>query len=309
MDETDMELLIKLIPNGRMPYRELAESFQMSVAAVHKRIQQLLEEEVINGFKLAINSFFMGAFPVVIYGTIGKQKPIDYQKFLDSDNRNLQFIKAGAKKAYIIGLLKGMSEVNEYVDAVRRAFDLQDVTVMMDSNTAKSMDAIREMEFDERFHRNDLKILAELQQDPRAALSDVANKLGFTSKFVSRRVNRLLEQRWIGFTVSFNPSKSPMLTSILHIHFDDMAEVKQLPECLSKLPQHQLLQNIYFTNIPDMMIVTTSNKDSSGMRDLIKNIESCSEVIEVVPNIIYDYQEFKTWVDDSIREQLSETIK
>lgn len=52
MDETDLRILIKLSTNARMPYRELADSFNISIAAIHKRIQLMTEEGVIDGFKL-----------------------------------------------------------------------------------------------------------------------------------------------------------------------------------------------------------------------------------------------------------------
>ena len=58
MDYKDLQILIKLSSNARMPYRELAESFDMSIVAIHKRIKLMTEESVIDGFKLNINPDF-----------------------------------------------------------------------------------------------------------------------------------------------------------------------------------------------------------------------------------------------------------
>jgi len=50
MDEIDFFLLKKLVRNSRLTYRELAEMTDLSVSAIHKRINKLIEDEIIEAF-------------------------------------------------------------------------------------------------------------------------------------------------------------------------------------------------------------------------------------------------------------------
>jgi len=42
MDEIDISLSMALMVNSRIPYKELAEKFDMSVNSIHKRIKNLV---------------------------------------------------------------------------------------------------------------------------------------------------------------------------------------------------------------------------------------------------------------------------
>ncbi|MDD3398665.1 MAG: AsnC family transcriptional regulator [Candidatus Methanomethylophilaceae archaeon] len=300
MDETDLMILMRLTANARTPYRELSDHFQMSVAAIHKRIQGMTEEGVIAGYKLIINPFYKGAFPVMVRGYIGDRKMPQYEEFLASDDRNYQFILTGGRRVYLAGMLHGMSEVSEWVEKVRKAFDLQDSQVLFDKDTAEMMDRIRDREYDPEFQRKDMRILSELQKDPRAALSDVAEKVGFTSKFVSRRLNRLLEQRWVQFRVDFNLVKAKMMVTIMDVHCLGDDGKALFIDCLKDIRSSTLLQAVHFTNVPDEMMVLYTSWDVDALRSTVRELESCPGVKEISPNIIYDFRELPTWIDKSL---------
>jgi len=50
MDKTDIILCQMLLGNSRLSYSELADTLNLSVTAVHKRIQDLVESGVIRKF-------------------------------------------------------------------------------------------------------------------------------------------------------------------------------------------------------------------------------------------------------------------
>lgn len=50
MDEIDLIILRKLVENSRLTYRELAEITNMSVSAIHNRIKNLVDDEIISTF-------------------------------------------------------------------------------------------------------------------------------------------------------------------------------------------------------------------------------------------------------------------
>ncbi len=50
MDEIDLSLLKKLGENSRLTYRELAEMTNMSVSDIHKSVNRLIDDEIIEAF-------------------------------------------------------------------------------------------------------------------------------------------------------------------------------------------------------------------------------------------------------------------
>jgi DNA-binding Lrp family transcriptional regulator len=68
MDKTDIFLIQLLLANSRLPYAELAKKLNLSVNAVHKRIQSLVEAGVIRRFTAKVSHFAVNSVHVFIYG-------------------------------------------------------------------------------------------------------------------------------------------------------------------------------------------------------------------------------------------------
>ena len=69
MDKTDMSLIMLLSANSRLSYAELAEKLNLSVNAIHKRIQSLIETGVIRTFTAKVSLLSANAIVVFISGT------------------------------------------------------------------------------------------------------------------------------------------------------------------------------------------------------------------------------------------------
>ncbi len=63
-----MTLIMQLTANSRLAYSELAEKMGLSVNAVHKRIQTLIEQGVICKFTAKVSLLGAGAIIVFVYG-------------------------------------------------------------------------------------------------------------------------------------------------------------------------------------------------------------------------------------------------
>ncbi|MEC2071340.1 MULTISPECIES: Lrp/AsnC family transcriptional regulator [Alkalihalophilus] len=60
IDATDKKILQLLVDNGRMSYVDIAKELGLSRVAIRERINQLMEEEVIEKFSVIINSDKVG---------------------------------------------------------------------------------------------------------------------------------------------------------------------------------------------------------------------------------------------------------
>ncbi|MGE5187389.1 MAG: winged helix-turn-helix transcriptional regulator [Betaproteobacteria bacterium] len=69
MDKKDMSLILLLLQNSRASYAELADKLGLSVNAVHKRIQQLIESDVIHKFTARVSLLSSQGMTVYISGT------------------------------------------------------------------------------------------------------------------------------------------------------------------------------------------------------------------------------------------------
>jgi DNA-binding Lrp family transcriptional regulator len=72
MDNTDIILLELLLSNSRMSYGKMAEKLGLSVNAVHKRIQALIETGVIHKFTAKLGPLAVNFVNIFISGTSSK---------------------------------------------------------------------------------------------------------------------------------------------------------------------------------------------------------------------------------------------
>ena len=66
MDQTDLILSLLLLANSRTPYSGLAGTLGLSVNAVHKRIQSMVEDGIFRAFTAKVSLSVLGGFPVLI---------------------------------------------------------------------------------------------------------------------------------------------------------------------------------------------------------------------------------------------------
>lgn len=59
-DKLDTKILEALSENARTPYLEIARDYGVSGAAVHQRVQRLIQNNIINGSELLINPAALG---------------------------------------------------------------------------------------------------------------------------------------------------------------------------------------------------------------------------------------------------------
>jgi Lrp/AsnC family leucine-responsive transcriptional regulator len=68
MDETDVALSLLLLQNSRLSYRELADKLNLSVNAVHRRIQALMKAGIIRAFTAKVSSHILNMVTIHVFG-------------------------------------------------------------------------------------------------------------------------------------------------------------------------------------------------------------------------------------------------
>lgn len=81
VDATNWRILAKLLEDGRQPYRQIAEELNISESTVRKRVQKLIDENVIRKFTVELNPYF--ARPTIVA----------FIKVTSSSTRDIEIIK------------------------------------------------------------------------------------------------------------------------------------------------------------------------------------------------------------------------
>lgn len=124
-----MSLLLLLLQNSRLPYAVLADKFNLSVNAVHKRIQQLKETGVISKFTAKVSVKASQAIVIFIFGT---SKLENFQELPNTlrPHGSIYWLAIGSGKFLYIGTyIQNLSELEPLVSFLKKEAGLSEPTV------------------------------------------------------------------------------------------------------------------------------------------------------------------------------------
>ena len=108
-----MSLIMLLSANSRLSYAELAEKLNLSVNAIHKRIQLLIETGVICKFTAKVSLLSANAIVVFISGTSQLGSLQDLPAKLKAHGSIYWLAEGGGKFLYIGAYLRSLSELSD----------------------------------------------------------------------------------------------------------------------------------------------------------------------------------------------------
>ena len=120
MDKTDMSLILLLLQNSRLSYAELADKLNLSVNAVHKRIQQLIETDVIHKFTAKVSILASQAIPVYIFGTSQLASFKDLPDKLRSHGSIYWLAIGSGKFLYIGAYIRNLAELEPIISFIKK---------------------------------------------------------------------------------------------------------------------------------------------------------------------------------------------
>ena len=118
-----------LLTNSRLSYRELAEKLNLSVTAVHNRIQSLIEMGIIRKFNAKLTLFAKHGILVFIFGTSKTKSIRDLNPKLEKNGSIYWLAIGGGNFLYIGAYLKNISELEPLVRFVKETAEMPEPTV------------------------------------------------------------------------------------------------------------------------------------------------------------------------------------
>ena len=118
IDELDMKLLTILQKNGRMSNIDIAEEMQMSEATIRRRINTLMERDLIRGFAALLNHKKLGhGLKASIYAKVKKEDLDEVVKILNNCGKACNIHQVmGKYNIHSELLFQSILELQEFVD-------------------------------------------------------------------------------------------------------------------------------------------------------------------------------------------------
>jgi DNA-binding Lrp family transcriptional regulator len=179
--------------NSRLSYRELAEKLNLSVTAVHNRIQSLIELGIIRKFTAKLSLFAKKGVLIFIFGTSKTNSIHDLNPKLEKNGSIYWLAIGGGNSLYIGVYLKNIGELETLVRFVKEAAEMPEPTVGL-AVSPVPLNMIRGVNPDTKLCELDYKIIRSLKDDSRKATSVVAEELGVSAKTIRRRLARMIKK-------------------------------------------------------------------------------------------------------------------
>jgi len=303
MDDTDRKLLILIHAEPRMHFQEIASRLGISRQAVHHRMQVLKETGVIQGTTAGISVSYLDAVPVALFG---RSKTASVERTMDrlgESDITRRVLAAGSNYLYVVGLLRNMSELDEYSEFVRRVAEIPDPIVGIYSLDPALMSEItvdgvgKRKQSTRKLAPLDLRIIASLKDDARKSVAEIAGIVGASAKTVRRHLEDMISEGLLDLQLrSDSPSAGDMLF-LIHLNLRDGAERGDVcRRLLSKYPFEEAYVRA-FSNIPGFLMWIFWTDKLPEMRNALRRVGEDEDVVSVMPNFAYLERIYSTWRD------------
>jgi Lrp/AsnC family leucine-responsive transcriptional regulator len=302
MDKTDMSLIMLLSANSRLSYAELAKKLNLSVNAIHKRIQLLIQTGVIRTFTAKVSLFSANAIVVFISGTsqLGSFQELPVK--LKAYGSIYWLAEGGGKFIHIGAYLKNLSELVGLVEFLKKEAGFSEPTVGIMASIPFQV-AQNSKPKDLTLCDLDYKIIRSLKDDSRKAVSDVANEVSVSVKTVRLRLARMMKNNMIELGLEWYPDKSNDIITLLDLHLKPDADMAIVPYQILRKYSPNTLFYWCFVNLLSVVTYTVWTNNMNELQSLRENLEKEPCVSSIVPNILYTGYMFKTWRDQLVEEQ------
>jgi DNA-binding Lrp family transcriptional regulator len=301
MDKTDVILSQLLLMNSRISYRELADKLGLSVNAVHKRIQALMESGIIRTFTAKVSLFALKGINILVFGRSEAKSPDEAREKLEKNDSIYWIAVAGGNYLYIGAYLRDISQLETFVSTVKKEAQMPNLTVGIEQITDVLQRAQPSSET--ALYPLDYQIIYALQKDSRKLISEVAEELRVSTKTVRRRLSRMIKEGLIELCIEWYPDVSNDIMTILHLSLKASADKSNVGSLLVRKYSPNMLFFWSFSNLPNYLICLVWTPSMKQLRDIRESLQREDFIESINPNILYTGYIYDTWRDKLVQEK------
>ncbi|UCH90005.1 MAG: winged helix-turn-helix transcriptional regulator [Thermoplasmata archaeon] len=310
MDETDLQLCQLLLINSRVPVRDLADKLNISVQAVHKRVQNLVDNKCIYKYVTLPSEKAWPAMSVHVYG-ISKTKSMDDALEKLSKNDWVMGVYIGSGNIiYVAGILRNINEVDEFTEFVKKTGEITEPEVgIMPPMTGYGSLIPKPSEPPRELSPLDLRIIGSLHSDSRKSVAEIAKELNVSAKTVNRHIEKMIEDELISFTILWYPKHTGDQVTFLHLTFkSDVEKNVEIAKLMNKYSP-RIAFFLPFINIPQRVVAVTWSTSMLDFEQLQKALEGEESIQSTEAHFLYRGGYFDTWRDKKLFSEIAKLDK
>ncbi len=299
MDVTDLNLSRLLLLNSRTSFRELADKLDLSVPAVHTRIQTMQHVGVIKTFTAKVSLAYLGAPTVNIFGPSQAPDPAEVSERLGEEEHTYWVTVAGGNFLYVGGYLRDYGELDAYAAFVTKEAEMPNATVGL--MPPPPLPPKKGEPF--RLDRLDYRILKALAKDSRRPVTEVAEQVGASAKTTARHVERMANEGAVEFSIEWYPDASDDIVSTFHLRLKPGRDKYEAMAHMMNRYAADLLFVFPFSNLPAFLIAACWTNSMKGLKELRARLQGEPAFESVMANVLQTGQIFDTWRDALVIER------
>jgi len=296
MDEIDLKIILLLFNNSRLTYREISDYIGLSVNAIYKRVQVLIDLRIIEKFTARLKPYAINTIYSFIFGQSNAQDMDKTISELGNYDNSWQIILSSRNYMYIGAILENIHQLDDYSSFISQTAEIQSPKMGLLSGVHYTVPVpyivpkSRSMSYD----KLDLEIIRSLHQDSRKPISEIAEDVNSTSNTVRRRLNRMIEEGIIELSINFNPEDSNDTFALFQITIKPSVEKNEFAQYLNDKYNPNLFYCWTFSNLPNLILCWVWANTMRELDDLVENIKN-ENIDSIIFDIMYKVFYFDTW--------------
>ncbi len=296
MDEIDLKIILLLMNNSRLTYREISDHLGLSVNAVYKRIQALIDIRTIEKFTAKLKPYAINAIYTFIFGQSNSQDIDNSIIELGKHDNTWQIVLSSRNYAYIGSMLENIHQLDDYSSYVSQILKIQSPKIGLLSGVFYTapipyiVPKSRAMNYDQL----DLQIIRSLHNDSRKPISEVADEVNSTSNTIRRRLTRMVEEGIIDLSINFNPEASSDIFATFQITIKPFVNKNEVARILNQKYHPNLFYCWTFSNLPNIILCWVWANNTKELTELVENIKK-ENIDSLIFDIMYKVYYFDTW--------------
>jgi len=304
MDTTDVVLSLILMANSRVPYRELANKLGLSVNAVHRRIQSLIDAGIIRKFTARISLSALQAVVVIVFGKSEAESISNLPEKLKQQSSIYWVTLAGGNHLYIGAYLGSITDLEPLVNYIKKQAMTPNPTVVILHTPYDNPPETTDL--NQMLYPLDRQIIYSLHDNSRKPVADIAEELGVSTKTVRRRLSAMIKKNLIDLSIEWYPDASNDIITVTHIRLKPNADKNAVDKALKAYFPNMLFY-WSLSNLPNELFSMWWTKTMKELRDIQQRLANEETIASTVSNILYTGYMFETWRDALVNPKNNRT--
>ncbi|MGY5864239.1 MAG: Lrp/AsnC family transcriptional regulator [Candidatus Thorarchaeota archaeon] len=213
MDELDKRILTDIQNNCRMSYQELSRKYGISANAIRRRILNLEESGVIDGYSIILSPAM--THTEYVFSLIHTDGSRDEVEMVDEIGSNKNVVAAAAYTDGTYALVfehHGSMELQEVSSFLRRIEGVE---------KAELHNIVGDPGKEMKLSKTHFRVLKPLFEDPRLPIVEVAKRAGLTARRARRLIKELEEGGGLQFVTLLELGAASSVPFIITIQWDE----------------------------------------------------------------------------------------